>query len=200
MFNGAVAFNRNISRWNVGNVDNMSGMFHDATSFNVDINDWYVDNVTDMSNMFHGATSFNGEIGWWDVSNATNMSHMFYGASAFNRDISRWDVSNATDMSHMFYGASSFNCDISRWDLGSLTYGVLYMSSWVNISLTDEIRNIVAKQVNCPVTLTPITGIALHCLVCKYMFNKEVKKWIDQHRICPHCRSRWGNRIYYNCS
>ena len=40
MFNGATAFNQDISNWNTAAVTDMQGMFYGATSFNQDISDW----------------------------------------------------------------------------------------------------------------------------------------------------------------
>jgi surface protein len=109
MFYGAIAFNQDISSWNVSSVTDMSQMFFSAESFNQDISSWDVSSVTDMSTMFLGANSFNQDIGSWDVSSVTDMSTMFYEARAFNQDIGSWDVSSVTDMSWMFNGASSFS-------------------------------------------------------------------------------------------
>ena len=64
-----------------------------------DISRWDVSNVTDMSGMFAEAENFNGDISRWDVSSVTDMSEMFAEAESFNGDISRWDVSNVNDMS-----------------------------------------------------------------------------------------------------
>ena len=37
MFNGATAFNGNITSWNTAAVDNMTSMFHGASAFNQNI-------------------------------------------------------------------------------------------------------------------------------------------------------------------
>ncbi len=110
------SFNGDISKWNVGNVTDMSGMFQ-GSSFNGDISKWNVGNVTDMSGMFQGS-SFNGDISEWDVSHVTNMKEMF-ASSEFNGDLSQWDVSSVSDMSSMF-SYSSFNGDISKWDVSQV--------------------------------------------------------------------------------
>jgi surface protein len=96
MFDGATAFDYNLSRWDVSSVVNMNATFAGATAFNGDITGWDVSNVTNMSSMFENASSFNGNIGDWDVSSVTNMSYMFGQATAFNQDLSAWDISNAT--------------------------------------------------------------------------------------------------------
>ena len=45
----------------------MSVMFRGATSFNSDLSKWNVGNVKDMSYMFDGATSFNSDLSKWNV-------------------------------------------------------------------------------------------------------------------------------------
>ena len=124
MFNGATAFNQDISAWNVSQVTNMSGMFSSASTFNQPIGSWNVSKVIDMSWMFWYATSFNQPIGSWNESNVTNMSGMFGGATAFNQPIGSWNVSNVTNMSYMFGGdggTSAFNQNISTWNVSKVT-------------------------------------------------------------------------------
>ena len=40
MFGGAVAFNQDLSQWNVTNIDNMKQMFFGATTFNQSLCSW----------------------------------------------------------------------------------------------------------------------------------------------------------------
>ena len=49
MLSSTLAFNQDISQWDVSNVTNMSGMFNGASVFNQDIGSWDVSNVTDMN-------------------------------------------------------------------------------------------------------------------------------------------------------
>ncbi|MFM8451067.1 MAG: BspA family leucine-rich repeat surface protein, partial [Haliscomenobacter sp.] len=73
---------------------NLSFMFEGAYAFNQDISGWDVSNVTNMNALFAFATSFNQDISSWDVSNVTSMYYTFAFAGAFNQNISSWDVSN----------------------------------------------------------------------------------------------------------
>ncbi len=58
MFSGAMAFNQDLSDWNVGSVENMSRMFFNASKFNQDISGWDISSVTNMSFMFLTAGAF----------------------------------------------------------------------------------------------------------------------------------------------
>ena len=92
MFNGAAAFNQNISSWAVGNVVSMSGMFLNATGFNQNLGAWDVTKITSMSNMFNGAAAFNQNISSWAVGNVVSMSGMFLNATGFNQNLGAWGI------------------------------------------------------------------------------------------------------------
>jgi surface protein len=124
MFSSAVAFNQDISDWDVSSVENMSYMFYFATAFNNGDTtnsgsnplDWAdTSSVTNMSYMFQFAEAFNQNIGGWSVSSVTNMSNMFNIARAFNQNISGWDVSSVEYMNDMFNSANAFNQPIGGW-------------------------------------------------------------------------------------
>ena len=120
MFISNIAFNGDLSDWDVSSVKDMSYMFSSTNVFNSDISDWDVSSVTDMSSMFSTAIVFNGDLSDWDVSSVSGMSNMFSTAFYFDSDLSGWNVSSVTDMSHMFSTASSFNSDISGWNVSSV--------------------------------------------------------------------------------
>ena len=75
----------------------MSYLFFDEAEFNGNLSRWQVGQVTDMSSMFSGATSFNGDLSGWNVGQVTDMSYMFYGATSFNRQLGgSWSASTAS--------------------------------------------------------------------------------------------------------
>jgi surface protein len=121
MFNGANAFNQDISNWNTVNVTDMSYMFNSAYAFNQDISNWNTSSVTNMNSMFYGASAFNQPTNNWNTAAVTDMSDMFNGASAFNQPIGNWNTAAVTDMSGMFNGASAFNQPIGNWNTAAVT-------------------------------------------------------------------------------
>jgi surface protein len=58
MFQQNLAFNQDISGWNVGNVDDMQHMFRQAAAFTFDLSSWDVGSVTNFASMFNAATAF----------------------------------------------------------------------------------------------------------------------------------------------
>ena len=137
MFNGATAFNGDISGWNTSTINNMSFMFRDAADFNQNIGSWDVSSVTNLSFMFLGASSFNGDISGWNVSNVTNMNLLFQDAVAFNRNLSTWNVGNVTTMISMFQGATIFNQPVNSWNVSS----VLNMSGMFRATAFNQALN-----------------------------------------------------------
>ena len=119
---------KNISKWDVSNIRNMSYMFSGCSDFNSDLSKWNVSNVTDMSHMFSGCENFNSDLSKWNVSNVKNMSYMFYRCSKFNYDLSKWNVSNVTDFYCMFYSCDSFNKDLSNWSKPDNLYQYFFFS------------------------------------------------------------------------
>ena len=116
-----VAFNPDLSSWDVSSLTYMRQAFSGCTAFNSDISSWNTSNLTNMTLAFKGCASFNQNLELWDVSNVTDMYSTFDGCASFNQDISSWNTQNVTVMNTMFSGASSFNQDISSWVTSSVT-------------------------------------------------------------------------------
>ncbi|WFQ90972.1 hypothetical protein MFERI13461_00405 [Mycoplasma feriruminatoris] len=121
LFADANQFNdQSIKKWDVSNVEDMSGMFSRAASFNQNINDWNVSNVSNMSSLFEGATKFNSELSKWSTSHVTSMAKMFKDAKTFNQNIANFDIKNVMFFNNMFENATSFNQNLSGWSFKHL--------------------------------------------------------------------------------
>ena len=161
-------FNGDISKWDVSNVINMSGMFKEAR-FRKDIGNWNVSSVTNMSDMFSGAL-FDGDISGWDVSNVTNMSEMFNGAK-FDRDINNWNPSSSADKSWMFENS------------GIETAGKL--PDWYKIVAKDRehLLDLIQKTIirfgnNCDLNIIDVSNVPnLSYMFADSKFNGDISRW-----------------------
>ena len=68
-------------------VTDMSRMFNGASAFNGDISGWNVSSVTDMSSMFNGTTAFNQNLGTWYIVPAGTSPDVTTAISAQNQPL-----------------------------------------------------------------------------------------------------------------
>ena len=190
MFEGASAFDGDVSGWDVSSVTTMENMFEGASSFNQPLEPWKdrVSNVTDFSDFLKGASAFNRPLTGWDVSGADDLdsfledatsfdssvadwtfsstvgidlSNFFQGATAFDQPLSSWDVSSVDDMNDMFEDASAFNQDLSGWDVSNVTD---MRQVFENASAFD--RDLGGWQLNASVNLAEMldgSGLSVAC-------------------------------------
>merc|ERR1712129_304999 len=98
MFKNAVAFNSPTFIFNnVQQTDatDVTSMFQGAAAFNQDISGWTVTAITTFTNMFKDASSFNQNIAIWDMTAATTsagLTNMFVGASNFQQNLCEWNA------------------------------------------------------------------------------------------------------------
>ena len=103
-------------------ITDMSKLFK-CIGHNFDVSKWDVSNVTNMTGMFAGCENFNCGLSNWDMSNVIDISFMFYGCQNFNCDLSDWDVSKVIDISYMFKDCKNFKGKgLDHWNLQSLIY------------------------------------------------------------------------------
>jgi len=150
MFEGAAAFNQDISQWDTVLVETMASMFKGAAAFNQHIKTrvinfgqgpmtrWSTAKVKTMASMFEGAAAFNKDISSWNTALVENMASMFKGAAIFDQNLptsstNLWNTAAVTDMSNMFNGASDFgkqNGNCANWDVNAVTTNVdMYTNS-----------------------------------------------------------------------
>ena len=104
-----------ISKWNVSEVTNMSGLFAN-TDFNENISDWDVSKVKDMSYMFKNCKKFNKPLDWsYKLTKVTTMEGMFSECVEFNQPLTGWNVSKVSSMNDMFRGCTNFNQPLDNW-------------------------------------------------------------------------------------
>lgn len=169
MFDGASAFNRNISTWNVSNVEFFGRMFAKASSFNQPIGSWNMASAVSLTGMFESATVFNQSLNAWNVSNVENMSNMFNYALMFNQDLNTWDTSKVTNMNAMFRCTPVFNSDITTWNTSAVTdMSSMFLSD--NGIQTAFNRNISSWDVS------NVTNMNLMFMGTTY-FNQDLRWW-----------------------
>ena len=109
MFRDAWAFNGAIGSWSTSTrLTAMYGIFNGAKAFNQDISRWTVSRVADFTSVFRGCVAFNQDISAWNTSSATNMTTMFYGCTVFNQDLSGWNVTKVTTRTNFAANANAW--------------------------------------------------------------------------------------------
>lgn len=128
----------------VQNVQEFNNMFNGATAFNQNISGWNVSGAQQFSRTFFGATSFNQNISGWNISACFSLFEMFNGATAFNQDLSGWDISAVINADKMFNGTSfsQSNYDAllninTGWPASSPQNNVPFGASGTNYTLAD---------------------------------------------------------------
>jgi surface protein len=164
MFEGS-QFSRDISDWDVGNVNPEKRSDYIALLMNkkgkstkIVVNN---DNIREVVKSEIKLFGNQANLNHIDVSNVTNMSRLFRN-SYFNGDISDWDVSSVTDMASMFgskvlissdprqiiknmrHAKNKFNGDISDWDVGNVTnMERMFAGSQFNGDMSDwDVKNV----------------------------------------------------------
>ena len=113
MFDGALSFNQDLSRWNVSKLENASFLFTNTHAFRQDISMWDTSSAVSLSGMFKSASAFDAPLNSWEVSNVVGFNSVFQRAKSFNQQLHGWDVSNGeywSDKHNPSIGAQSSHC------------------------------------------------------------------------------------------
>ena len=194
MFRGTSSTFLDVTKFDTGNVMDMSGMFGDCRSLeNLDVSKFDTSNVMDMSGMFGDCRSLeNLDVSKFDTSNVMDMSGMFGDCRSLkNLDVSKFDTSNVTNMSGMFclgdydYDHSSLtSLDVSKFDTSKVTnmsdmFGYCTLLEKMDISKFDTSN------------VTDMSGMFYGC---KSLENLDVSKFdtsnvMDMSGMFGYCRS-----------
>ncbi|UWD34841.1 BspA family leucine-rich repeat surface protein [Mycoplasma cottewii] len=90
----------NMEKWDTSNVKDMSSAFEGARAFNQDISNWDVSNVEDVTNMFRRAQSFRQDISHWDLCRANTLN--FVTPRSANWNDPYWSINLPTVIHHRF--------------------------------------------------------------------------------------------------
>ena len=122
LFRGLHPRNIKIDKWDVSNVEDMTGVFGNCVSFNCDLSNWNVSNVKNMKSMFEGCKKFKGQgLENWDVSNVKSMNYMFKHCYKFTgQGLRNWKINNVKSASSMFIYCEKFDCDLSNWEVSNI--------------------------------------------------------------------------------
>ena len=126
MFGGTMNLTNigDLSKWQTGNVTDMSWMFANATSLtNIgNLDNWNTSKVTDMHLMFAV-----------DYSKQSHLTHI--------GDLSKWDTSHVTDMNNMFANKALLHLNISNWNLTKLANKDAMKYMFANVTNLTVIAN-----------------------------------------------------------
>ncbi len=210
-FDGATAFNQDLSSWSVSNVTAMTSTFRGAIRFNngdssnASENDslgsdvrmtWSPRLATNLTSLFEGATAFNQNLNSWNVANVTTFSATFNRASSFNNGDSpnafagdasssnvamTWNVSSASNMSRMFSGATNFNQNIGSWNVQQVTN----MNYFAGSTVSDGIFNngAASNGSNALSWSTSTLSSAVYAFSRQVNFNADVTSWVFNRNI-----------------
>lgn len=124
VFQNATAFtdaNDKLKDWDVSTITDFAFAFQ-GTSFNRNISGWNMQEVEAIDFMFANNTVFNQPIGNWTFNNLKTASGVFQGASSFNQDLSNWNMSQVDLFELMFKDATAFDQSLGDWDISTMRF------------------------------------------------------------------------------
>ncbi|MCH1596750.1 MAG: BspA family leucine-rich repeat surface protein, partial [Pseudomonadales bacterium] len=128
--------NSAFTAWDTSSVQFFDNMFNGATAFDQDVSGWVTTAGANMSSMFYGVSSFNQDLSSWNVTSVTNRSNFDEGASAWcgtafdNRGRpSDWEPSLAAGCPADVENFVSLEAPASAVAGDELTYSLAYWNS-----------------------------------------------------------------------
>lgn len=114
-----------VSKWDVGNVTDISCMFDFCSSLSsLDVSKWNTSNMQRIESAFQGCKELTLlDVSKWDTSKATNISWIFGGCEKLTTlDISNWNTQNVTNMGGVFANCKLLQTiDVSKWVTDNVT-------------------------------------------------------------------------------
>ena len=134
-----------ISKWNINNVTDMSGLFSECSSleFLPNISKWNISKVRKIEKLFMNCSSLLSlpDISIWNTINIENINDLFSGCKSLISipDISIWKTDNLKIINNIFKGCSSLLSapDISKWNFHNIK---------VKINTKDIIEEVSSNQ------------------------------------------------------
>jgi len=110
MFESARIFEgKGLDTWKIGaSLGYASEMFQGATAFDKDLSKWKPEGLKNGQGMFMDAIKFKGVgLASWNLKALVTAEQMFQGAKAFNQDLANWELPLLTNANSMFKSATS---------------------------------------------------------------------------------------------
>ncbi len=122
----------NLGKWNVGECTNFSAMFQGANAFEADLSDWDMHSAEDISYMF--AATYDREnklegvpstsetyFGKWNVKSVQNMEGLFLGVTSDISGVEKWKPIQCLNFTDTFRDAKGFKHSLEEWEYATST-------------------------------------------------------------------------------
>jgi len=114
MFLGALAFNQDISKWDVSNVESMYGMFQRATAFNQDLDLWYVSSSVIKNEIFTATDSLENLPWWYNVDEDISTREFIIVADNLDKEACNVTIIESVIEENVFSDLLIFNENIDK--------------------------------------------------------------------------------------
>ena len=126
IFADSGAENIDISKWDVSNAEDLSGLFAFCKTLkSVDLSSWDISSCLYLKEMFACCDNLKatGDLSRWNTGNVTVMDSMFQSCNVLTDigDISGWDINSCENFDFMFFACYSLKNigDLNKWNVFS---------------------------------------------------------------------------------